>query len=256
MRMNYSEKHIAAFNRWKSVGSLDLTDAEVAALADEDPALGDHVRTQRYEREAALVAKVEAESRAAASQRPNAAPPRSLAKWLLNEMLDSFRGMPEGKWSDETRNKWYQRNGALPVTNAIFKRHMDEATKKNAARDLLIADLQKRIAELEARPSLSYKGVWRADETYAQGDIVSDHGSMWHARSANVSRRPGQESSATMVRPSASWRKRPPRCSNQATSIAEVVLDLGQAIGAALHTQLPDIGALRRRWSSQRPASG
>jgi hypothetical protein len=33
MRMNYSEKHIAAFNRWKSVGSLNLTDAEVAALA-------------------------------------------------------------------------------------------------------------------------------------------------------------------------------------------------------------------------------
>jgi len=43
--------------------------------------------------------------------------------------------------------------------------------------------LEKRIAELEARPELKYLGVWNAQKQYAMGNLVTFRGSMWHCNS-------------------------------------------------------------------------
>ena len=51
-----------------------------------------------------------------------------------------------------------------------------------------IGPLERRIAELEQRPSLKYQGVWRSDVQYAGGDTVSHGGGMWVAMGATKAR--------------------------------------------------------------------
>lgn len=51
--------------------------------------------------------------------------------------------------------------------------------------------LRKRITEVEAKPGLTYQGVWDAEKVYHVGDFVTDHGSLWHCWDANVGVRPG-----------------------------------------------------------------
>lgn len=50
----------------------------------------------------------------------------------------------------------------------------------------------KRIDELEARPSMQHRGVWRADTQYQQGDVVSHGGSGWVCKTACQSQKPGE----------------------------------------------------------------
>ena len=48
-----------------------------------------------------------------------------------------------------------------------------------------------RVAELEARPELKYRGVWRADEEYTDNSAVTHDGSVFIARAQSVGVRPG-----------------------------------------------------------------
>jgi hypothetical protein len=40
--------------------------------------------------------------------------------------------------------------------------------------------LTDRIKQLEARPSLVYRGIWNENEQYEQGQFVTDHGSLFY----------------------------------------------------------------------------
>jgi len=51
--------------------------------------------------------------------------------------------------------------------------------------------LQKRVAELEARPAMKYEGVSDAEKVYRVGDFVTDGGSLWHCSDTNIGVRPG-----------------------------------------------------------------
>lgn len=48
--------------------------------------------------------------------------------------------------------------------------------------DARTADLEQRVAALEAKPYVSYKGVWKADGTYRPGDAATHHGALWICR--------------------------------------------------------------------------
>lgn len=41
-------------------------------------------------------------------------------------------------------------------------------------------DFEKRLKALESRPVLSYRGVWKADQDYLAGNLVTHSGSMFH----------------------------------------------------------------------------
>src|SRR5438874_1572741 len=41
--------------------------------------------------------------------------------------------------------------------------------------------LEARVATLQNMPALRYSGVWSAGRQYDVGEVVTDHGSMWHA---------------------------------------------------------------------------
>jgi hypothetical protein len=51
--------------------------------------------------------------------------------------------------------------------------------------------LEQRVADLEARPTMQFKGYWDCDTAYEAGDCVSRGGSMWIAKSANIGVNPG-----------------------------------------------------------------
>lgn len=53
--------------------------------------------------------------------------------------------------------------------------------------------LEARIAALEARPQLAYRGIWDPRETYQKSEIVTDHGSMFFCR-CETKERPGVSS--------------------------------------------------------------
>jgi hypothetical protein len=75
------------------------------------------------------------------------------------------------------------------VTQKTLNLTMEGAGK--AIREFL-APLVKRIADLEARPSMQHRGVWRGDVQYQQGDVVSHGGSGWVAKAVNKAAKPGE----------------------------------------------------------------
>jgi hypothetical protein len=51
--------------------------------------------------------------------------------------------------------------------------------------------LEKRVTELEQRPSLKYCGTWNAHAQFNEGNLVTDHGSLW-ACLRSTRARPGE----------------------------------------------------------------
>ena len=56
-----------------------------------------------------------------------------------------------------------------------------------------VQPLREKIAQLEARPALEYRGVWKSGEPYKAGSAVTDQGGLWIAKVA-TSARPGSSS--------------------------------------------------------------
>lgn len=51
--------------------------------------------------------------------------------------------------------------------------------------------LETRVADLEERPTVEYRGVWKSDEKYKRGHLVTHSGSVWHCELAGSGIVPG-----------------------------------------------------------------
>jgi hypothetical protein len=51
--------------------------------------------------------------------------------------------------------------------------------QKNQERNVRLDALEARIAGLEARPELEYRGSHASDQTYAAGNLVTRSGGLW-----------------------------------------------------------------------------
>ena len=67
------------------------------------------------------------------------------------------------------------------------------AHERKAHRDQ-IAQLDRRLTALEARPMLAVRGVWKPRASYEPGDAVSDKSALWVCTSAVTGERPGASS--------------------------------------------------------------
>lgn len=67
------------------------------------------------------------------------------------------------------------------------------AHERKAHRDQ-IAQLDRRLTALEARPTLAVRGVWKPRASYEPGDAVSDKSALWVCTSAVTGERPGASS--------------------------------------------------------------
>ncbi|TPN38688.1 hypothetical protein FKO01_05000 [Mesorhizobium sp. B2-3-3] len=55
-----------------------------------------------------------------------------------------------------------------------------------------MTEAEQRIAELESKPSVEYRGVWSAAQTYKHGHLVTHKGSVWHADIESTGLAPGE----------------------------------------------------------------
>ncbi|MBM2711669.1 hypothetical protein JQK88_10465 [Mesorhizobium caraganae] len=51
---------------------------------------------------------------------------------------------------------------------------------------LRCAAIEKRLAELESKPSMAYRGVWDRGVSYRHGDVCTHQGSSWHCELDNA----------------------------------------------------------------------
>lgn len=68
--------------------------------------------------------------------------------------------------------------------------------------------LEKRIAELEQAPQISYNGIFAPDKQYKPENLTTFRGSLWHANVATIGVTPGDGTCWTLV--AKRGRKEPP----------------------------------------------
>ena len=56
-------------------------------------------------------------------------------------------------------------------------------------------ELEERVAALEAKPTLAYRGVWDGAKLYAPGTFITHGGSVWHSDVESRGVRPGEGNS-------------------------------------------------------------
>ena len=71
-----------------------------------------------------------------------------------------------------------------PVIERLIVAGVKAATAVLTAR---LAETEARVAELESRPTLFDKGVWKAGDIYGEGAVVTHAGSAWVCFAAHVS---------------------------------------------------------------------
>lgn len=89
-----------------------------------------------------------------------------------------------------------RRRRRLPRRDVVTQKQLDGLLYGlgRKIRELVVAPLEKRIAELEAR-QIKMAGVWKEGIAYEENSLVSFQGGLWLARAA-TSARPGSGSPA------------------------------------------------------------
>lgn len=77
--------------------------------------------------------------------------------------------------------------GMISLVSAFVSRSLKHIGARISGR---FDDVEARLAALEQRPSLSYRGVWDPRSEYREGEFVTDQGSVWYAR-RTTRERPG-----------------------------------------------------------------
>jgi hypothetical protein len=164
----YSPGHVAAFQVWQKNGSLGIDEATVVAIEREDPATGAEIRETRERR------AQHQRDKAATPQQP-VAPSLRLAVPHKGEDWDQFAKRCAG--------------AAVPlvvfdaIREVVFELLRKGADERRA--------LEERLAALEQKPSVKYRGVWAPGTMYAAGDAVTQQGSLWIARTNHLQSEPG-----------------------------------------------------------------
>jgi hypothetical protein len=57
---------------------------------------------------------------------------------------------------------------------------------------------EKRLAALEQRPSIQYRGLYTAGVPYQPGDVITHKGALWHANIASIGDTPGEGANWTL----------------------------------------------------------
>jgi hypothetical protein len=113
-----------------------------------------------------------------------------------NELIDGLRGAghdvsgyapptaPDGGFSQSINPTPKKSPSAGSLTLAQLAGAIDEAIAR------YVEPFEARIKELEARPTLRYRGVWNASTQYVIGDFCTHDGSLWHCNVSTIGTKP------------------------------------------------------------------
>jgi hypothetical protein len=104
--------------------------------------------------------------------------------WLIGALYDQLAGFAQQM---NAKNK--ERNERLDKLESQVQ-GLVARSGGDAGQDSMV---DARLKALESRPAVTYEGVWDVARTYGVGMMVTHSGGIWHAKTANVSRRPGTD---------------------------------------------------------------
>lgn len=147
-----------------------LTEDDLGALAMLDPAAAEHGRRLRA---AAIEAGVPTPAPAATRpSKPAPTLPRDVAR-LPCVTAEEEKSLE----TEEGFEAYVKKNADKAVPLQVWWEYFKAARGKRR-------DLEARVHALEARPTLRYLGVWKAETSYPEGSAVTHQGGVW------ISRRP------------------------------------------------------------------
>ena len=91
------------------------------------------------------------------------------------------------------------REGFMGFVTALAIDTRDFVSRALAPRDARLDAIETRLAELEARPVVTYKGVWAGDLSYGHGDLVTCNGNIWHSNVHANRAKPGEHPHWTLA---------------------------------------------------------
>jgi hypothetical protein len=188
---------------------LAISEYQMRVLRSTHPHFADQAEREQAEARSKLALEKQREQKDArrrADEAARALPPVANARFLSE---------------DESPAAWWTRNemALAPVwlvqsVNDAIQQFLAQMNQKNMARNERITALETkvegllaraggdtgqdsmvegRLKALESKPAITYEGVWSVDRAYGVGMMVTHQGGIWHAKTANVSRRPGTD---------------------------------------------------------------
>lgn len=110
---------------------------------------------------------------------------------LIEGLTERFQQALKKGISSVNRPVAFTQGRSLAITGIMARLWASHRTTEHLHREQ-IAALEKRIAELEARPIFEDAGVWAENRSYARGQGTTFDGSFWLAkRSTTFGERPG-----------------------------------------------------------------
>jgi hypothetical protein len=190
--VGYSEAHIGAFKRWQKDGSLSISEDTVRLIEREDPEQGRSIREDRERHERTVA---ERQPQAPVPPRPRLAVPHKGEGW--DQFVSRAKGdvvpvaLLAGMWDTvlSILKPLDARLKAIESTKMERVRSLDADPEGDGER----LSLEQRIAALEQRPTLEYRGTWERGAMYAAGNVVTHHGSAWVSRVNELRSEPGAD---------------------------------------------------------------
>ncbi|SIT53153.1 hypothetical protein BQ8794_100044 [Mesorhizobium prunaredense] len=189
------KEKLAAFNADKEKHVLDQSQEKQDRLLAQVRTLRGHVDGLHKKRFAVELGDDLAEPKPAAG----AAPAKQNRAWDLKPVQEPrYPDLPRTEENQKTFTETYERftnyiiyqkflglktaschpdSVAHLEVVAIVAAMAEAGEYWNALRCVAI---EKRLAEIESRATLSYKGVWDRDVAYRHGDVCTHQGSSWH----------------------------------------------------------------------------
>ena len=124
------------------------------------------------ERRTELVAQLDGAARAARVAE---------ASNLTQRPQQTRKPAPPDRDGSKTPVTWRHFTEFLDELAALTRQHVAERTKP----------LEDRIAELESRKSLEYRGTYRTDTEYGLNDLVTHSGMLWLCQQQGTRKKPG-----------------------------------------------------------------
>lgn len=107
---------------------------------------------------------------------------------ILLDKCDDERYRPSSRASAKPTSGQPTDPDSCAVTLGLLKRVVEPIIKAFKDRTEHVKMLEERVAALEARPQMQYRGVWSAGTRYHVGNFVTDHGSIFYCRNATIER--------------------------------------------------------------------
>jgi hypothetical protein len=110
--------------------------------------------------------------------------------------IDEEKSYPRGTFASHNGGLWraFQQTQGMKGWECLVVGHGNTRMEKTGPRTMRVVHTDCRGIETVDEykfPAMIYRGLWKEDETYNAGDVVTRSGAMWHCNKDNPEGKPG-----------------------------------------------------------------